>query len=307
MTGKNRQPVHIVRSAECPPSTKPAGLPPYGGQRVAFLTQHGKERTVAPILADMLGCVVERVCGFDTDQLGTFTRDIPRYGSQLEAARRKARIGMGLSGAPLGLASEGSFGPDPHTGLFPWNVELILFIDEIRNIEVVGVYQGPVGNDHAWIVTWDEMEELARKVGFPEQHLVLRPSSENNPRVCKGLADWSSLKTAFAWAKQVSSAEARIFVERDLRAHGHPERMVNIGKAALNLAEKLASLCPHCATPGFSAAAAVAGLPCGECGLPTREHRAETWKCLHCTHRETRRRRDGVTAADPASCGYCNP
>lgn len=280
---------------------------PYGGQRVALLTQHGKERVVAPILNDMLGCRIERVAGFDTDLLGTFTREIPRSGSQLEAARRKARIGMGLSGASLGLASEGSFGPDPHTGLFPWNVELIVFIDEIREIEVVGIHQGPAGNDHAWVATWAEMEAFARKVGFPEQHLVLRPSSENNPRIRKDLADWSALETAFAWAKQVSPADARIFVERDLRAHGHPERMVNIGKAALNLAEKLASLCPHCGTPGFSAAQAVAGLACAECGLPTREHRAEIWQCLRCEHRETHRRRDGVTTADPVSCGYCNP
>lgn len=280
---------------------------PYSGQKVAFLTQHGKERVVAPILADMLGCRVERVSGFDTDQLGTFTRDVPRYGSQLEAARRKARIGMELSGASLGLASEGSFGPDPHTGLFPWNVEVVLFIDDIRKIEVVGVYQGSASNDHAWIINWAEMEAFATRVGFPEQHLVLRPSSENNPRVRKGLADWSSLETAFAWAKQVSSAEARIFVERDLRAHAHPERMVNIGKAALNLAGKLASLCPQCATPGFSATGAVAGLPCAECGLPTREHRAEIWQCLHCDHQKTRKRSDGVTAADPVSCGYCNP
>lgn len=279
----------------------------YGGQRIAFLTQHGKERVVAPILADTLGCRVERIDGFDTDQLGTFTREIPRYGKQLEAARRKARIGMELSGAPLGLASEGSFGPDPHTGLFPWNIEVVLLIDELRNIEVVGIYQGPASNDHAWIVTWAEMEEFATRIGFPEQHLVLRPSSENNPRVRKGLADWPSLKAAFAWAKLASSAETRIFVERDLRAHGHPERMVNIGKATQNLAKKLTSLCPHCGTPGFSAAEAVAGLHCAECGLPTREHRAEIWKCLCCTHRETRKRSDGVTTADPVSCDYCNP
>ncbi|WP_295008897.1 DUF6671 family protein [uncultured Dechloromonas sp.] len=293
-------------STRCPDARSP-GQQLYRGQQVAFLTQHGKERVVAPILADMLGCRVERIGGFDTDQLGSFTREIPRYGKQLEAARRKARIGMELSGASIGLASEGSFGPDPHTGLFPWNIEVMLLVDDLRKIEVVGIHQGPASTDHAWIVTWAEMEEFATRIGFPEQHLVLRPSSENNPRVRKGLADWPSLKTAFAWAKLLSSAGTRIFVERDLRAHGHPERMVNIGKAALNLAEKLASLCPHCATPGFAAAEAVPGLHCAECGLPTREYRAEIWKCLRCEYRETRQRSDGVTTADPVSCGYCNP
>ena len=95
----------------------------YRGSSVALLTQHGKEKVVAPLLAAAIGCDVVLVTGFDTDQLGTFTRDIPRSGTQIEAARKKARIGMGLASLPLGLASEGSFGPDPFTGMFSLNVE----------------------------------------------------------------------------------------------------------------------------------------------------------------------------------------
>jgi hypothetical protein len=91
----------------------------YSGRRVALLTQHGKERVIAPVLDAARDCRVEWVNGFDTDLLRTFTGDIPRTGSQLEAARRKARIGMELSGLPLGRASGGAFGPDPMAGLFP--------------------------------------------------------------------------------------------------------------------------------------------------------------------------------------------
>ena len=77
----------------------------YLGCRVAFLTQHGKEKIVAPELEPALGCRVAHVSGFDTDQLGTFTRNIPRAGIQLEAARKKACLGMELAGLPLGIAS----------------------------------------------------------------------------------------------------------------------------------------------------------------------------------------------------------
>lgn len=282
-------------------------LNPYAGQEIAFLTQHGKEQVVAPLLDKALGCRVKRVPGFDTDQLGTFTRDIPRYGSQLDAARRKARIGMQLSGASLGLASEGSFGPDPHTGLFPWNIEVLLLIDDIRNVEVVGVHQGPASHDHAWVKDWSELEAFAHRVGFPKQHLVLRPCSENDPRVRKGLADISSLRAAFAWVKRLASDQATIFVERDLRAHAHPERMANIGKAAHNLAEKLCSFCPQCGSPGFFAIERVAGLPCAQCGLPTREQRGQIWGCPACNYREEHLRKDGVALADSAHCDYCNP
>ena len=44
----------------------------------------------------------------DTDVLGTFTGDVPRPGSPFETAVAKARIGMGLTGCSLGLASEGT-------------------------------------------------------------------------------------------------------------------------------------------------------------------------------------------------------
>lgn len=212
---------------------------PYAGQRIAFLTQHGKERVVSPILDKALGCQIERVTGFDTDDLGTFTRDIPSYGSQLEIARRKARIGMQLSGARLGLGSEGSFQPAQHTDHFAWNIELLLLIDDIRKIEVIGIHQGPASCDHAWIKDWPELEAIAQRVGFPRQHLVLRPYSENDPRMRKGLADSASLRSAFAWVKKMSSGETPVFVELDLRAHAHPERMANIALAARNLAEKL--------------------------------------------------------------------
>ncbi len=78
----------------------------YFGRSAAFLTQHGKEKIVAPVLEAALGCRVTHVTSFDTDLLGTFTRDIPRAGTQLEATRKKARLGMELAGLPLGVASE---------------------------------------------------------------------------------------------------------------------------------------------------------------------------------------------------------
>jgi hypothetical protein len=110
----------------------------FEGQSIALLTQHGKEAAIAPVLEPVLGCRVLRVDGFDTDTLGTFTRERPRPGSQIDAARRKARIGIERSGLPIGLASEGSFGPDPFSGLFTWNLELLLLIDDRLGIEVVG-------------------------------------------------------------------------------------------------------------------------------------------------------------------------
>ena len=92
-------------SGSAPAESAASVAGPYAERRVALLTQHGKEGVIASVLDTALGCRVERVSGFDTDALGTFTRDIPRAGTQIEAARKKARVGMELSGLPLGLVN----------------------------------------------------------------------------------------------------------------------------------------------------------------------------------------------------------
>lgn len=280
-------------------------MPLYAGRRIALLTQHGKEKIIAPVLDVALGCRVERVAGFDTDTLGSFTRDIQRAGSQMDAARKKARIGMGLSGLPLGLASEGRFGADPMLGVLPWNVELLLFIDDTRGIEVSGLAQQATRYAHLLTADWTAAQRYAREAGFPEHHLVVRPQDENDPRIEKDLADWGALEAAFYRARD-QAENGQVFVEHDARAHAHPTRREVIRLAAEDLAVKLNSLCPACGTPGFGVVERLAGLLCADCGAPTREIRADIYACLKCRYRETRTR-TGAEHADPGKCDYCNP
>lgn len=283
-------------------STNPYSL---AGETLALLTQHGKERVIAPRFAAVLGCRVERIDGFDTDLLGTFTREIPRAGTQLEAVRRKARIGMERSGLRVGLASEGSFGPDPGLGLLPWNVEFVLLIDDRHGIELVGRAQGPARQAHRSLRDSGMLRAFAAEVGFPGQQLVLRPDHADDPRVAKDLVDWEGLEQTFTQLLG-QSASGTVFAETDLRAHGNPGRMERIAEATDDLLARLGSLCPACGTPGFACIERMAGLPCADCGAPTRETRAEVHGCIRCPHRETRSV-DGSGAADPAHCDWCNP
>ena len=293
----------MIPPAQSKPALPPRG--PYSDRSIALLTQHGKEGAIASVLDAALGCRVERVSGFDTDTLGTFTRDIPRPGTQREAARKKARIGMELSGLSLGLASEGSFGPDPMTGMFAWNVELLVFIDDERGIEVTGVAQGATNFSHLLTADWAAAAAFAKQAEFPVHHLVVRPEREDDPRMRKGIAAWEELEAAFISAL-AESANGQVFIETDVRAHANPTRMTNIRLAAEDLVKKLCALCPACGTPGFGIVERVAGLACADCGAPTRETRAEVYGCLKCAHRETRER-GNVEYADPGRCDYCNP
>lgn len=282
---------------------KPEGY--LAGRDIALLTRHGKERALAPVLESALGCRLALVTGFDTDRLGTFTRDIPRAGSQIEAARKKARIGMALSGLPLGLASEGGFGADPFLGLAPWNVEYLILIDDETGLELVGLAQGKALHLHQFVSDWPALEAFAEKAGFPEQGLAIRPDGENDPRVRKGIMDWAALKDAYAWACGQSKT-GRIFLETDLRAHTNPTRMAMIQRAAEDLLDKIHSRCPACGMPGFGLVRRIPGLPCAACGAPTRETRSEVFACLKCNYRHQQDYGEG-NPADPGCCDWCNP
>lgn len=272
---------------------------------IALLTQHGKERVLAPVLEPVLGGSLFRIDDFDTDTLGSFTREIPRAGTQIGAARAKARIGMSRSGLARGLGSEGAFGADPFAGLVPWNVEVVVLIDDQQGIEIVGVAEGPAVHAHREVGDWPAAMAFARDARFPEHQLVVRPDGPDDPRCEKGLDRWEALEQAFLGA-QAASGAGRVFLESDLRAHANPTRMDTIRRAAEDLAARYRSTCPACGAPGFSVVERLTGLPCGDCGAPTREVRADVWKCPKCAHAEHRVRADRA-CADPGRCDVCNP
>lgn len=278
---------------------------PYKGLTASLLTQHGKESVICPELLSTHGLEVIHVKGYDTDQLGTFTRDIPRYGSQLDAARRKARIGMELSGTQFGIASEGAFASDPYTGLLPWNYELVLLIDDIRNIEIIGFHGGEAKSASKQISSWDELTAFLPEAQFPSHQLVMRPDDEFHLECRKGINSIASLREAYDWATHLSK-EGNVFVENDLRAHTNPTRMANILKATQDLAKKMTNPCPKCDSPGFCIYETKKGLPCSHCKAPTNLPVAHIWSCVKCGYKHEEVIED-QTLADPSGCYDCNP
>ena len=294
------------RHAATPPRLAPdrrGAASPYEGVRIGLLTQHGKERVLAPLVADALGARLEVIGGFDTDTLGTFTRDVPRVGSQFDAARRKAQLAVELGGVAVGLGSEGTFGAGPF-GFGGWSVELVVLVDAARGIEVGGVAQGPCVHAHDVVTSHDELLAFATRAKFPEHGLVVR-LSEDGPIVRKGIHAWDELRSAYDEAV-AQVVDGGVFVESDLRAHRHPVRMALIELAGRDLVARLGTPCPACGVPGFGVAEAIPGLPCSQCGMPTDNALADEWACVRCEARE-RRPRPGPGTADPRWCQWCNP
>ncbi|HEY9652262.1 MAG TPA: DUF6671 family protein, partial [Coleofasciculaceae cyanobacterium] len=143
--------------------------------RVAVLaTMHQKERAIAPLLEERLGLKVIVPQDFDTDAFGTFTRDIKRPGTQLEAARLKAQKALAVTGETLAIASEGTFGPHPTFPYISLNRELVILLDQANALEIVGQEASTETNyAHQSVSTLEDAYKFADEIGFPEHGLVV--------------------------------------------------------------------------------------------------------------------------------------
>ncbi|MFB2979115.1 DUF6671 family protein [Microseira sp. BLCC-F43] len=278
--------------------------------RVGVLaTMHQKERVMAPILSRELGITVLVPENFDTDRFGTFTRDIKRAGSQVEAARFKALAAIEVTGEAIAFASEGTFGPHPLLPGLALNREIVIFIDKKHEIEIIGQSAALETNFNSKTVqNIAQAYAFAKQVGFPEHGIVVMVNkpSENKPQIIKGIVTEEQLIEAVTLGLS-QSQDGSVQIETDMRGHYNPTRMKNIEKATLDLIGKLNQLCPQCSWPGFDLVDRKIGLPCGVCGFPTEMTLAVIYQCKKCGFAKEKLFPDGRDSADPARCSYCNP
>lgn len=277
----------------------------YKKRKISLLTNHGKEQIIAPVLERTLGCQVERLHDCDTNQLGSFDRLTPRSGSQLQTARRKAQFAIDFSSYTAGIASEGTFTVDPYSGFMPWNIEMVLFLDDLHGLEVVGTAQGSAMNFSKSVRDFDSLMEFAVDAGFPSHHLMLRPQNASDPRVIKGIQDADTLKSAFIHAL-LESSNGKVFVENDLRAYCNPTRRLMIEQATEDLARKLLSLCPACQMPGYWKIKSETDLAYIAGSSPAREPEHQIWQCQHCQH-TTHQTTSQTQETDSKVCDNSNP
>ncbi len=277
--------------------------------RVAVLaTMHKKERVIAPLFEKELGIKVT-VPQLNTDKFGSFTREIERSGSQIEAARLKAQKALLLTGENLGIASEGSFVPHPSLPYIPCNREVVIFIDKENDLEIIGEeFSTDTNHSHLKVSDVQQAMNFAEKIGFPEHGLVvmLKDHPENSDEIIKGINTEKALIAAInnSLKKSVNGA---VHLETDMRAMYNPTRMKNIEKATYNLIEKINCVCPKCSTPGFDIIQRIPGLPCEWCSAPTTLTSSVIYKCQKCGFRKEQLFPDGKQFASPAQCMYCNP
>lgn len=263
---------------------------------------HARVRAEAGELA--LQCPAD----LDTDALGTFTGEVERTGTPLETAIAKARLGMAASGTALGLANEGSFGAHPANPFIPGNQELLVLVDEERGMVVQeSLLSHRTCHSQTRALDIDALQPYLQRIGFPRQGVIVRPAvAPAGVHLYKGLTDWTTVANALGMCAHASE-DGHALVQPDLRAHLSPLRMRVIRRLGWRMAERLARLCPSCASPGFGRLESRSGLPCAWCAEPTRLPLAEIQGCSACSHRETRPPAHGLREADAGYCDRCNP
>jgi hypothetical protein len=273
--------------------------------RVALGTMHGKEAAIAPPLG-LLGMSLIVPPGLDTDAFGTFTGEISRRESMLDAARQKAQVACKMTGLDFGIGSEGSFGPNPAFPIVSMGREVLVFWDAVSGREIIEQVadQQPCFAS-CTVARYEDMHAMLARLDFPRTSLVVSPTNRTGI-YRKGVSSVPGLQEAIA-KMAAQSEDGRALVQTDMRANHNPRRMLTIGAAARQLAARLDRSCPRCGAFGWGLISVEKGLPCSSCGEPTELVRYELNGCTACHATDRIPRRDGLVEADPAHCQCCNP
>ena len=278
---------------------------PYVHKRIALTTKHDKLRLIKPAFDEYVGCELFEV-NLDTDQLGTFTGEIERHTPPRETAIQKARLGMKETGLLLGIASEGSVGPDPLVPFIHSNIEHLVLVDDEKGIVISETHRSfDITAATITAAPGQNLTSFLEKADFPNHALIVRPNTQIKSNCIKGVNNLEQLLEAIAISSKLSP-NGFVVIESDLRAMHSPSRQKNIEEVAKLLANRVSQICPNCQMPGWGRVGYEKGLYCSECELENPDAiRQEKLGCVKCDHVELGNVFTSVL--DPAQCNFCNP
>jgi len=279
----------------------------FRGTQITFATKHGKAEAAQEVFARILDATVVPL-SIDSDTLGTFTGEIERPGSMLDALRGKIRLAREANQDRFVLVSEGSFSSADGFGLLVHGIEMLMLHDSLTGAEIIEQYISYDSNyATAPMTTVKDLDLFLNRISFGPHALVLYPDGVPLVgHVHKGIQDRGDAHNIFTTCLETSPKRAVVGMS-DMRAHLNPTRMTAIRACCELLARRLNTPCPQCACGGFGIIGTSPGLPCQECGAPTQRSRGEIHACPFCSYTAERPRSDGKTYATGAECDWCNP
>jgi hypothetical protein len=275
--------------------------------QVVFATNHHKAQAAIEPFKRVLNAAVQELV-IDSDQLGTFSGEVERPGSMLDALRGKVKLARAATSERFVLVSEGSFGGPGGFGFLAQGIEMLLLHDVVTGAEVLEQYISWETNyATATISTEQELKRFLEGITFGTHGLVLHPQGlPPATQVFKGIVSQAEAERSFRECLKASPAGV-VTAMSDMRAHFNPTRMKAISACCELLVQRLATPCPACGSGGFGLVSTIPGLPCAGCGSPTQRARLEKHACVLCSASREKPRGDGKTKADSSECERCNP
>jgi len=222
---------------------------------LVLASRHGKERAMARPFRLGLGLELVVADQIDTDHFGTFTGERPRPADAATTCRLKAEAAMDATGACLGVASEGSFGPHPAIPFLPLAIEWMTFVDRRRDLVISERLEGtPTNFSHSVIAAGADPGSWLERIGFPAHGVIVSPQrSDPHPSdpypIVRGLHSPEALAKAIRGAT-AHSADGLALLQSDMRAHCNPTRMASIRRLAFRLVRRIRTACPSCGYRG---------------------------------------------------------
>jgi hypothetical protein len=276
----------------------------YQNISILLASKHHKEEAIRQPFLESFGAEIKVTNDFDTDVYGTFSGEIKRVGTPYETVVTKALDAMARYNCDYVIANEGSFGPHPYNFFIPADLELMVFIDRVKNITIVESELSTDTNFCQLDITHNQAySEFLEKIQFGTHGLIVKDIDHDNV-IAKGIKELPQLQEILNESFQ--SCE-KIRLETDMRAMMNPTRMKVINSLAKKLIIRMKSTCVKCGVPGFGKTSVQGRLKCEHCHSETELYEHKVLSCIECEHKVVYRRDDGLTRASQVNCPSCNP
>jgi hypothetical protein len=274
-------------------------------RKIVIATKHSKEKVIAPLFEKHFNVQCFTDLNFDSDLFGTFSGEINREDDAVTTVRNKCLHAMKLTECNMGIASEGSFVRHPFFNFQMIDDELLIFIDHENNLEII-VREISVETNFSNLTlkSIKELKPFLENIHFPSHGVIIRKEMNDFTGMEKGIQCYEKLESL---VKLYIKKWGKVYLETDMRANFNPRRMQLIEKLTMQLIEKIKSTCPRCQTPGFGITNTQEGLPCNQCGLPTKSILNYIYGCNKCQFMKSISSSTDKQFEDPMYCDYCNP
>ena len=144
---------------------------------------HAKELAVAPPFRRLLDAEIVVASQLDTDELGTFSGEVPRPDALVETCAIKAELAFRSLDVDCAIANEGSYGPIDAVPLVPSGIEIMAFLDRKRGIRIIETLSTHRTN---WRLLRfkagdPNIPKAVKAIGFPHYGVFVLCSSDMEP------------------------------------------------------------------------------------------------------------------------------